>query len=207
MKLVSAQSLGERLNLSDSLITSGTTQLESVLASATSLIEGVIRTQLESRDRLDYFSPNWPRLSSYSMKTISLSQKFVESGAISVYYTADGYPISSIATATKMTENTDYVVDYQNGFVKLLTEPTKGVNTVAVKYTAGFKDEGSNVPLWLQEAAITAATYVRHTQAVSHNRKDVKDLSPEIRKQLMGMLNEYVMSDMGTITPDRADVL
>lgn len=203
MRLVPYEKLAERLNLASHL--ADEQALGAVLDAATTYVEGVLRTQLSAAVREDYFSPVRSRLGKFSPFKLGLSQKFATD--IFVYASPDGLPITDVNDATLLVEGLDWVVENAYGDIQILRDWGVGPHTYVVAYDCGFVDENdAGIPAWLQSAAVSAATLIRHTNTISHNKKDVKDLSPEIRKQVYAMVAPYIVPSMGYLFPSKSVV-
>lgn len=201
MRLVNAEAVLGRMNLTRSVGTNPETLVESVLDGVTPIIESIIRSSTQYAKRDDYFSHNRSKYADYKPLTLKLSQRFVIAKYVKVYISESGLPLGDLTDLTPLTSS-DYLLDAEKGEITLLVEPPKGHRILAVRYRAGFDSESKEIPKWLQEAAISAAIAVHHAQAVTHGKKDVRDMSKELNRILYAQLSDYVYSSLQATFPE-----
>lgn len=193
MRLAKAEDVINRLNLQGTVGTANAGSIESALEAATSIVESILRTSLRESERIDYFDYAVGRFSSFHPFTLWLSQGYLASPP-SVYFSKDGSPIVSIADA-ELVDSANVLYDAAKGKVTVTAEPTYyGNSVVAVRYEAGFQSESSDIPYFIQEAAIAAAIYIIHTQSVAHGKKDQKDMSGPLSSIVYSTLNEHIFT-------------
>jgi hypothetical protein len=155
-------------------------------------VESLLRTSLQETERVDYFDyvP-----STYSTGTnsvvLTLTQRYL-SAAPKVY--VSGTSLAVTLVTDNLLASDEFSYSAERGSVLLLTPPPAGHHTVAVVYSAGFADQSSDIPSWLKDAAINAAIYIQHTQAISHSKKDIPNVSKVLYNILYSSVNEHIVS-------------
>lgn len=206
MRLASKEKLKERLALSPT--TNAMTSADSVLAAATPILANIIGTPFQDNDIQDWFSYR-PSIYAGVFTGIKmyLTQGFV-SDIIGVYYSADGNPVPTDVSALTAVVSSLYLTDKEKGSVTLLKEPPSGTASVLIEYSAGFvKEDDPEIPDWLSEAVISAAIPVMHAQSITHNKKDVVDMSVQMRTILYSQVNEHIRPRANGVFPCNTVVL
>jgi hypothetical protein len=203
MKLATKEEVLARMNLGGTA--SKDAAVESALDASTTIIENILGTPLSATDRVDYFDLH---ISPYSKATVfefNLEQGFVDGDAL-IFYSADGLPISDVSTLVPL--DVAYVIpNIVTGLITVTDTPLAGTSTVAIKYSAGFNEGSTGIPSWMKEAAISSAVYVLHTQAATHNKKDLQDMTPALTRILRMQINSHVRPRGRGYYPSRSTVL
>ena len=206
MKLAKEEDVIARLNLGGTLTVSNPQAVSSALEAATSLVESILRTSLKEATRIDFFDYSGSKYGTFHPFSIYTTQGYL-SGKPKVYYSKDGKPIISLSEAA-LVDSSSYVVDNVKGKITLLEEPPYiGNSVIAVKYSAGFSDQSSDVPSYIKEAAISAAVYILHTQSVAHGKKDKVNMSKPLSAIVYNTLNEYIFTPYDGFGPVRSQEL
>lgn len=206
MRLASPTDVLSRL--ARSATAGSTASAESALDAATVMLENILGTPLGVADRVDlydnlpsrYDNPYWVNQVAY------LHQMFV-TGSVSAYLSDDGSPITDISGMTA--ESSGFTLHPDLGEVVITTyDIVEGRDVLALSYTAGFVDENDTaIPPWLKEAAISGAVEVLHSQAMSHGKRDVPDMSNTLHRLLYRMVNEHIRSRYRGHSPSRSMVV
>jgi hypothetical protein len=206
MKLATAQEVLARLAAQTGL-TGFVASADSALNAATPIIENILGTPLEAAERIDFydFLPGTYGETSLQQARFYLTQMFVD-GPISVYVSADGTPLNSVAGLTPVAEGLQLFAQ-PGEFLFTSSAVYSGRSQIAVKYAAGFSDASPDIPSWLKEAAISSAIRAMHSQALVHNKKDVRDMSVELHRIAYQQLNNRVRTRYDGIHPSSTMVL
>lgn len=187
MKLAAIEDVINRMNISTGIIGSADT-IASALEAATTMVESIIQTSLESRQQIDYFSVNYSTYSTPTSILLWLSRGFVKS--VDAVYASDDGSIVDTDTATSL-DSTSYFIDSDAGGLTLVGYVPSGLHNVAVKYTSGFTDNEGSIPSDIRNAAISAAVYIINSQSMVHSKKD-KDAAIDTKSRLYGMVHSFV---------------
>lgn len=193
MRLASTDMLKERLGLSTT--SNAMTSASSVLAAATPILANILGTPLQETSRQDWFTYRPSRYAGvFDHLVLNLTQGFV-GGVHGVYLSTDGLPVSNVVSSLTKEDEANYIIDAEKGVLILLVAPMIGNATVLVDYCAGYADGDTpdqEIPEWLSEAALSATIEVMHTQSITHNKKDLLDMSAPMRRILYSQVNEHI---------------
>lgn len=192
MKLTTADKVLARMNLTGTIGSSNPTSVDSALDAATPMIESIIRTPLKAASRKDYFDYSLGRYDTFKPFHLWLSQAFVD-GKPKVYVANQGDPVTDLAETTLLTTD-QYLINRETGKVTILVQPTQGFSVIMVKYNAGFKEAATSIPDWMVEAAISAAIFMNHTQAISHGKKDAQAMTKPLAGIIYSLVNEHILT-------------
>lgn len=201
MRLATATDVMTRINRNVSNVAS----IESALDAVTLLVETHLGTPLGEATRVDYYSPNFGFYHNALLHEYNLTQGFLQ-GTAEVFYAGDSTPLGDLTGLTTIAEYSETYED--KGKVIVMRRPVSGPSSVAIRYTAGFAVDANDIiqsaPAWLTNAGIAAATYLIHTQTGIHNKKDVLDMSPELRRIMNMHLNPYIRPRASGMFPSRS---
>lgn len=205
MKLATDTELLERMSL-DPTRQGNISSANSALLSATSVIEGLIRTTLVRNSRIDYYQV---KAKPDTRVHFYLTQGFLDvDEAVSVYVETE--VITDVTTLTPL-DAEDYYVDYVGGFVAVEDSIGPEASFVAISYTAGFNLDDDEIalftPVVLKEAALTAATRSMHSHSASKNKKDYVDFSSALTRQLYQLTNPLVRVGTKGLTPLKTEIV
>lgn len=175
----------------------------SVLRAATPIIETLLGTELSEREVTDYFDYRiWAFRSRFEPVKLLLSHGMVDGeSALVVYERASGYSSLQSISQGSVVDAGDYYVGYESGSVVLLRDVAQGNPSIAVTYLSGFGVDAEgvfkNVPVWLQEAAISIGVEVMQAHAVTRAKIDVRDMAPHMRRVASSQLNSHIRPRYG----------
>ncbi len=194
MILADVNDVLERMNLQNMVGVGNTDSVQSSLESATTMIESILRTKLFYKTRIDYFNNTLGLYDTFTPYTLFLTQRHLTGDAIEVYNTsANEALLDDIAGLTQI-DSLYHFIDRKKGTLRILGSLNTSYSGIAVKYTAGFKEGSASIPGWLKEAAISAAVYVHHTHAATHNKKDIVDMSKPLQDIIYTHVNEHIFT-------------
>jgi len=197
VKLATVQAVLERVSINPGL-SGAVTSSEAALEAATVLLASMLETVLELTEVTDYYSPGTSAVNSSA--NLYLSRMLVAKDEIlTIGYKQDDGSYTDIAKDS-------YSVDPIYGIISLDSIPSSGRKALMVKYVSGFEGETDDrIPSWLTEAAITAAVYIMHTQVAAHGKQDILDISPEYRRLVYVMIQQYLRPRMNCMFVDTSD--
>lgn len=204
MKLATVQDVLARVNLSSTLASASPQSVESALEAATSLVESMLRTSLSETERIDYFDYTPSPFDSFVAPTLALTQRFLTVAPL-VYFSENSNKV--VPSSTTLISDANYTYSFVRGTVTVLVAPPSGYGTIAVKYVAGYTEGSSDIPLWLRNAAVSAAIYIQHTQAIAHSKKDIPNVSKVLYGILYSSINEYITTYYNSVPPSDSMVL
>lgn len=177
------------------------------LDGATPIVESIIGTPLAETTRTDWFSYKPSVYSDPEELTLYLTQGYVTDAGVTVYLSNSTSPVlQDFSNATAL--DAEYVIlNEEDGTVALQYLPYTGTNTIAVRYTAGFLSEASDIPEWMQQAAITACVRVLHSQKLGHKKDDTRDAAPEYYRVLYSQCIEHSRPRAFGLPPSRTKVI
>lgn len=192
MKLVSASQVVTRMNAGVAAQSSG--PMDSILHAATVRIEAFLHTSLALSQRTDYFY-----LDCYKSPVLWLSQAFVRRD---MPVELRWFSLLPAAFETgELCGNNYYLLTHRQGKMELVGRPAAVPYYLAVRYTAGFRDEDETLPDALREAAISTAIYLHHDQTVAHGKKDRRDMGPALSALARTPLQPLMFTQYGGVQP------
>jgi len=197
MKLATVAQVLQRVSINSGL-SGAVSSAEAALEAATVIIANMLETTFELTAVTDYYSPSACKVNTSA--NLYLSRMLVaRDEAVTMGQKADDGSYTDIATSSYSTDNL-------YGIVSIDDIPSSGRRSVRVKYVSGFDGETDDrIPSWLNEAAITAAVYVMHTQVAAHGKQDILDISPEYRRMIYVMLQQYLRPRMNSMFVDSSE--
>lgn len=198
MKLASTSDVLSRLKISSDL-SGNVSAAESGLEASTILISNLLETDMNSAIVSDFYTPASAMVG--SDVNLYLSRMFVnKEEVVKLSYGVYTGDVDADSTTYTVIDPKYYSVDYASGLIKLDSVPTYGKMSIRVDYSSGFSGEtDSKIPDWLKQAAITATTYVMHTQVAAHGKKDILDISPEYRRMTYSMIQQHIRSRLNCL--------
>lgn len=190
MKLISTSKVISNLNLRD--IDAVNTEINLISDRVTDYLAAIIRTGFDRGTYADdfYFTPQSLLNMSVPYIPFELSRGFVDSGQTVTIKVAESHKALSSAGVGTL-DSTDYVVDYEKGFVKVFNTDVLGP-FFRIEYTAGFtlvSGIASGVPSWLTTAAYRYIAHVYHVQKAANDPKQKSTLPrPDIPPEDVSML-------------------
>jgi hypothetical protein len=205
MKLATSANVTSRMG-SNVALGNVATAADSVLEACTHILENIIGTPFESAERIDWFDYRPSLFATDVAVILNLTQAFVE-GNVTVYFSTDGNPVLQDFSNAEAVDSGSIDLDQEKGIADVLTVPYEGTSTVAVKYSAGFTEGSADIPDWLREAVISAAVRMIHSQVIGHNKRDIRDMSPELHRILYMGCSHRIRGRLHGIFPKRTKVL
>lgn len=196
MKLASTTDVLTRVSVNPEL-SGAVTSADSALEAATVLLSNMLESEMDRVEVRDYYSPTSSQVG--GSLTLYLSHMFVsEDDVVEISYGTYSGDID--ADTYTVIDPMYYSIDYTHGLITIDSIPMSGRMSLQVYYSSGFSSESdSTIPSWLNQAAITAAVYVMHTQVAAHGKQDILDISPEYRRMTYAMVQQYMRSRMNCV--------
>lgn len=180
--------------------------MERVLQASAPLVENLIGTTLQEAKRIDWFSyrPSFFVLKNFREEKFLLEQGFVDvtgTTPFSLYESNDGLPVKQdFSNGDLLVNGEDYILAEEPGEFTILKTVSTGIGSLALSYSAGFREEQGvlvDLPEWLRTTAISAG--IRWQLANQHkwNNKERVDLTPEVVSIFRQHLNEHIRTRYG----------
>jgi len=197
MKLATVAQVLQRVSINAGL-SGAVSSAEAALEAATVIIANMLETSFELTAVVDYYSPGSSKVNTGAK--LYLSRMLIAGDEpVTIGYKSDDGLYTDIDDAT-------YSIDGVYGIVSLDTIPISGRRALKIKYVSGYESENDDrIPSWLREAAITAAVYIMHTQVAAHGKQDILDISPEYRRLIYVMVQQYLRPRMNCIFVDTSE--
>lgn len=180
------------------------------LETATAAAEAILGTDFARKTRLDRFhidSEHYDRLRNGSTIRFLLEDGFLPDANARVYASTADLLRTSSATVV---DRDYYLVDAEKGMLLLDGLPLTGMQSLAIRYTCGFKasgDEYQEVPAWLKQAAISSCIETLRSHAMTTNKKDnISDMSNQLTRTMRTILYAHVRPRYGGVFPMHSEI-
>jgi hypothetical protein len=184
------------------------THMSRALEASTSVLENLLGTPLAASERFDWFSYTPSRLLQGKFQQVKflLTQAHVDTDESFLVYETDrtltdfAPVLQDFSNGTLLVEGEHYFVDHERGSMTILKAVTKGTGSLLVKYSAGFREQGSvaqKVPDWLVQAATAGAIRWSLAMQTKWNNKERVDLTPEVAAIFRFHINEKIRTRYG----------
>jgi len=194
VKLDTVESVLKRVSVNPDL-SGAVSSAEAALDAATVLLANMLEATFEYTAVTEYYSPSDSKLN--TSVNLYLSRMLLAVDEKVSISANDGTGVFTEVDALT------YSVDRIYGIVSLDNLSAVGRRAIQIKYVSGFEGEtDERIPSWLNEAAITAAVYIMHTQVAAHGKQDILDISPEYRRLVYVMIQQYLRPRMNSLFVD-----